>query len=411
MKVLLLTAYFYPELVSDTPLDNARYQAFADADIDMVLYTPTPTRGVSEIDKKKYSKIYNEVMFDGKMNVHRFRMIDEGKNPFGRAFRYVLCFIKQLWYGLNEKNVDAIFVISTPPIQGMLAAFLKKRKKCKFVYNLQDIFPDTLVGAGLANRGGLLWKIGRWIENYTYRNADKIIVISQEFKRNIMEKGVPEEKIEIVYNWVDQNAIIPVEDHENPLFEEFGISREKFRVVYAGNLGNAQNLNIIIEAADKLKKRVDIEFVIFGKGGMEDELRESIKKRGVRNVRILPLQPYERVSYVYGMGNVCLVSCKAGFGGSALPSKTWSILSAGRPVLASFDEGELKDILENNNIGVFSRADDVDDFVKNVVTLANNKELCREMGKKGREYILSNLTKEVGTAKYTEIIKQEINVI
>ncbi len=408
MKLLLLPAYFFPELVSDTPLDDARYDAFSKAGIEMALYTSVPTRSVSEEDKKKYSKIRYQEMYNGMMKVHRFGMIDEGKNPIGRAFRYFLCFVKQLWFGLRENNVDCIFVISTPPIQGMLAAFLKNRKKCKFVYNLQDIFPDTLVGAGMAKKNGMLWKIGRWIENYTYRNADKIIVISNDFKRNIMEKGVPEDKIEIVYNWVDQNAIVPIDDKDNPLFEEFGISRDKFRVVYAGNLGNAQNLNIIIFAAEKLKKQDNIEFVIFGKGGMEDDLRAEIAQKCLNNVKILPLQPYERVSYVYSLGNACLVSCKSGFGGSALPSKTWSILSAGRPVIASFDEGELKYTIEKNKIGVFTKSDNVEDFINGVLTLVENPSLCEEMGKRGREYVLANLTKEVGTAKYTEIIKNVI---
>ena len=128
MKLLLLPAYFYPELVSDTPLDDARYKAFADAGYEMSLHTPIPTRSVSDEDKMKYASMRHEEMYDGMMKVHRFKMVDEGKNPIGRAIRYMLCFIKQLWYGLREKNVDCIFVISTPPIQGALAAFIKNRK-------------------------------------------------------------------------------------------------------------------------------------------------------------------------------------------------------------------------------------------------------------------------------------------
>lgn len=405
MKLLLLPAYFYPELVSDTPLDDARYKAFADSGIDMALITPSPTRNVSDRDKKKYSAIHSEEMYNGMMKVHRFNMIDEGKNPIGRAFRYFLCFIKQYWLGIKEINVDVIFVVSTPPIQGMLAALIKRKMNCKFIYNLQDIFPDTLVGAGLAKKNGLLWKIGRKIENYTYKHADKIIVISQDFKRNIIEKGVPKNKIEVVYNWVDQDSIHPIDDMENPLFDEFNISKDKFRIVYAGNLGHAQNLDIVIRAAEILRNNHQIEFLIFGKGGIEDDLKKNIKEKKLENVRVLPLQPYERVSYVYSLGNACLVSCKAGLGGSALPSKTWSILSTGRPVIASFDEGELKEILETNNMGLFTQADNVVDFVSGIITLATNTQKSIQMGKNGREFILSNLSKEVAVAKYVNIVK------
>lgn len=282
---------------------------------------------------------------------------------------------------------------------------------------LQDIFPDSLVGTGLAKKGGILWKIGRVIENFTYRNADKIIVISEDFKRNIMAKGVPEEKIEVIYNWVDENAVVPVAKGENPLYEEFGISRERFTVVYAGNLGNAQNIGIIMDAARALKGNEGIQFVIFGKGGLEDEIKQAREQEHLENLMILPLQPFERVSQVYGLGDVCIVACKPGLGGAAMPSKTWSIMSSGRAVLANFDEGELKNILEgcydndndNDNkvgaCGVFTKAGDLEGFVSAIERLSQNPALCAQMGRNGREFILRNLTKEVGTRKYVEVIK------
>ncbi len=405
MRLLLLPAYFFPELVSDTPLDDARYEAFAKAGMEMVLYTSTPTRSVSIEDKEKYKLIKNEQMYDGKMAVHRFSMIDEGKNPLLRAWRYFLCFVKQYYYGRKQKNIDVIFVISTPPIQGMLAAFLKKKLHCKFVYNLQDIFPDTLAGAGLAKRDGLLWKIGRKIENYTYKNADKIIVISEDFKKNILAKGVPEDKIEIVYNWVDEKAVQPVSKEDNMLFEEFNLFKDRFTVVYAGNLGNAQNIGIILDAAPLMP---EVQFCIFGTGGLEEDIRARIEKENLVNVNLLPLQPYERVSEVYSLGDACVVSCKEGFGGSALPSKTWTIMSCGRPVIASFDEGELKDTIIQYKCGVFSHAGNVQEFVDSIYSLQMNPELCDEMGKNARQYIMNNLTKEVGTKKYVDIIKSVI---
>lgn len=298
-----------------------------------------------------------------------------------------------------------MFLASTPPYQGLLGTIVKKIRHIPFVYNLQDIFPDSLAGAGLAKKGGFLWKIGRVIENITYRNADRIVVISQDFKKNIMAKGVPENKIEVIYNWVDQNAVAPVLDEDNELFEEFGISKNKFRVVYAGNLGNAQNINIIIDAANHFRNNDNIEFIIFGKGSLKDDIIATKEKERLSNLRIFPIQPYERVSKVYGLGNVCIVSCKAGLGGAAMPSKTWSIMSAGRAVLASFDEGELKTLIESNHCGVYTRAGDNNGFIKTIEELAFHPELCAEMGRNGRDFILNNLTREVGTMKYVEVLR------
>ena len=411
MKILVLTPYCYPEQAASSYLGKNRNEAFVLNGIEIVVYAPVPCRGISEDVIKEYKKKKHrcESYLDGHRVVHRFSMFKEGTNPILRAIRYFLIAIKHINRALFAKDAlscDAMFIASTPPFQGALAALIKKFRHIPIIYNLQDIFPDSLVGTGLAKKGGLLWKIGRVIENFTYRNADKIIVISEDFKRNIMAKGVPEEKIEVIYNWVDEEAIVSITDDDNPLFSEFSIEKDSFRVVYAGNLGHAQNIKIILEAASKLKDDESIKFIIFGKGGLENDIRERIKKEGLTNVMLLPLQPYDRVSYVYSLGNVDIVSCKEGLGGSAMPSKTWSIMSTGRPVLASFDEGELKTIIEKDDCGMFTKAGDIDAFVGAIKQLASQKERCAEMGRNGREFILHNLTKEVGTRKYVDVIKQ-----
>ena len=424
LKILFLPTYCVPEKAAGSYLGLNRNQAYADLGWDMITFAPTPCRGIDAATRKKYKgKEYRvEKDFDGHRTIYRFSMYAEGKNSVMRALRYFFISIKHLnraLFSKYAKDVNVLFLSSTPPYQGLLGATVKKFRKIPFVYNLQDIFPDSLVGTGMTHKGSLLWKIGRRIENFTYRNADKIIVISQDFKRNIMAKGVPEEKIEVIYNWVDENAIIPVKDEENELFEEFGIGRDKFRVVYAGNLGNAQNIEIIVEAAKRLKDKGNIEFVIFGTGGLEDEIKATKAKEQLDNLKILPLQPYERVAKVYGLGNVCIVACKPGLGGAAMPSKTWSIMSSGRAVLANFDEGELKEIVEgepafrqaqgpqlNKPCGVFTKAGDLEGFVKVIEELSQQPERCAEMGRNGRQFILESLTREVGTRRYVEVIRQ-----
>lgn len=411
MKVLLLPSYFLPEEVSSPHISWNRNQAFVDMGWNVVVYTPVPCRGISKKIRKEYNSKKLEIVLEGKMIVHRFSLIPEGKNALLRAFRYFIQNIKQFNIGIFAKDArssDVMLIASTPPTQGAMAALIKKCTGRPFVYNLQDIFPDSLVAAGMTRKGSILWKIGRVIENFTYKNADKIIVISEDFKKNIMAKGVPEEKIVVIYNWVDENAVVPVAKADNPLYEEFGISRDKFHVVYAGNLGNAQNIDVIIDASAKLRSREDIEFVIFGSGGSETEIKNRISKESLQNVKMFPLQPADKVSFVYSLGDLCIVSCKAGFGGSAMPSKTWSILSTGRPVLANFDEGELKQLLEVNNCGIFTKAGDAEGMANAIVEACEHKERCDEMGRNGRRFVLNNLTKEVGTQKYVDVIKSVV---
>ena len=420
MKVLQLTGYFLPEKAASIYLTENRLEAFGKAGIDTVIWASRPTRGLSDEEYEEYKHKKLEMMYDGKVTVKRFAMYREGRNPILRALRYSLNWIIQLWKGLREKDVDVIYLASTPPIQGMLGAFIKKFRGIPFVYNLQDIFPDSLFNNGLANKGGLLWKIGRVIENFTYKNADKIIVISEDFKKNIMAKGVPEEKIVVVYNWVDQNAVVDIPRERNKLFDAYGLDRSKFYVTYNGNIGLSQNLDMLLSVADEFQSAkvqafhgneiccTDIHFVLVGNGAYLDEVKRIIAEKKLENVHLLPFQLYEDISYVFSLGDASLVISKPGTGAASVPSKTWSIMSASRPVLVNFDENELKQIVEKHNCGIFTKAGDKEAFKQSILALYNNREMAVEMGKNGRQFVMDNLTREVGTQKYVDVIKSVV---
>ena len=416
MKILFLTAYFHPEQAASPYLGENRNQTFADAGYDMVVYTPTPTRGISENVRQEYKKKKMEFLYDGKMIVHRFNLIGEKKNPILRAWRYTMSCIKQLYIGIFAKDArscDIMFIASTPPIQGAMAALVKKlrRDHIPFIYNLQDIFPDSLVGTGLAKKDGLLWKIGRVIENFTYRNADKIIVISQDFKRNIMAKGVPEEKIEVIYNWVDEQAVVNIPRSENKLFEKYNLDTNKFYITYCGNIGLTQNMDLLLDVAKELSTEANIHFVLVGEGADKARVKSRVENENINNISFLPFQPYEDISHVFSLGDAGLIISKPGVGENSVPSKTWSIMSAECPVIANFDENEIKTILSENNCGIFTKAGDKEAFKNAILELYNNKDKAVQLGKNGRQFIMENLTREIGTSKYVKVVKEVANKI
>ena len=341
-------------------------------------------------------------------------MFREGKNPLLRALRYFFCSVKQFNRGVfakDSRKCDVLFAASTPPIQGAMAAMVKKcrRDHIPFVYNLQDIFPDSLVGTDMAKKGGFLWKIGRAIEDFTYRNADKIIVISEDFKKNIMAKGVPEEKIEVIYNWVDEEAVLDVPRTDNKLFDKYGLDRGKFYITYSGNIGLTQNMDMLLDVMEELKEEEPaIALVLIGEGAYKKQVEDIVSNKNLSNVVMLPFQPYEDISCVFSLGDVGLVISKPGVGANSVPSKTWSIMSASRPVLANFDENELKDIVGDNQCGIFTKAGDKEAFKASILELYRHPEECKEYGQNGRKFVMDNLTKEVGTQKYVDIIRSVV---
>lgn len=402
MKVIFPCSYYLPETAASLYITDNIVHACADKGIEVDLYTPSPTRNVP--DGSVWER--EERQMDGKLRIHRFHLYGEGKNPMLRALRYFLGEFILLHYCMWKKY-DVAFVDSTPPIQGLKMPLIKWLKRKPTIYNVQDIFPDSLVGTGLTHEGSLIWKIGRMVEKITYRYADKIIVISEDFKKNIMAKGVPEAKIVVIYNWVDQNKVVDVPREENKLFDAYGLDRSKFYITYNGNIGLTQNMDMLLDVAKELQEEYkDIHFVLVGNGAYLDEVKRKVADQQLENVHLLPFQPYEDISHVFSLGDASLVISKPGVGANSVPSKTWSIMSASRPVLANFDENELKTIIENNHCGIFTKAGDKDAFKESILTLYNHRELCQEYGHNGRKFVLDNLTREVGTQKYVDVIKE-----
>lgn len=402
MKAIFPCSYYLPETAASLYITDNIVHACADKGIEVDLYTPSPTRNVP--DGSLWER--EERQMDGKLRIHRFHLYGEGKNPMLRALRYFLGEFILLHYCIWKKY-DVAFVDSTPPIQRLKMPLIKWLKRKPTIYNVQDIFPDSLVGTGLTHEGSLIWKIGRIVEKITYRYADKIIVISEDFKKNIMAKGVPEDKIVVIYNWVDQNKVVDVPREENKLFDVYGLDRSKFYITYNGNIGLTQNMDMLLDVAKELQEEYeDIHFVLVGNGAYLDEVKRKVADQQLENVHLLPFQPYEDISHVFSLGDASLVISKPGVGANSVPSKTWSIMSASRPVLANFDENELKTIIENNHCGIFTKAGDKDAFKESILTLYNHRELCKEYGHNGRKFVLDNLTREVGTQKYVDVIKE-----
>lgn len=405
MKVMFLDAYFFPEIIAYTHLEKDIIGGLREkADVSVIC--PTPTRGITDETAKAYSKIKSETL-EGGEQVKRFKAPREGRNPAIRAFRYFWCGFRHYAHAVKVKDADAVFAVSTPPTQGAVSAMAAKKlskkygKRVPFIYNLQDIFPDSLVTTGLAKEGSLLWKLGRKIENYTYKNADKIIVISEGFKRNIMEKGVPEDKIVVVSNWIDTDEVKAVPKAENKLFEEFGIARDKFTVVYAGNFGAAQGADVVLRAAEKLSERKDIQFVIFGGGAEFEAAVKEVADKGMENVIINGLLPQDRVPEVYSLGDVALITCKKGVGGSGMPSKTWSIMACETPIIASFDtDSELAETIKTADAGVCVEPENADALAEAILSLADGGESY----KGGRAFTLENASREKCVKKYVDAV-------
>lgn len=405
MNILIPDAYFWPEKIAFTHLEEDLLKLFIDDGHNVTVLCPIPTRGIDKATRIEFRTRFKD-RIDG-VDVIRFWAPQEGRNPLIRALRYFWCNFRQLQIGKKLTETDIIFAVSTPPTQGLMASKLKrmlsihKKNDVPLVYSLQDVFPDSLVNAGLAKENGIAWKVGRIIENKTYQNSDAIVVISEGMKSNILRKGVEEEKISLISNWIDFETTKSVACNDNKLMAELGIPKEKRIVLYAGNFGETQGAEIIIDVAEKLKEEKDILFVIFGGGPGYKKAKCIAEKRD--NILAFDLQPIERVSEVYSMGDLVLITCKPGTGKASMPSKLWSIMACNRRIIASFDlDSDLCRLVDELKAGRC-----VEPGNSKAIADAILLELSAEENKDSniRERAMAMASKEACTTEYLNVLK------
>lgn len=409
MKILNLSTYYYPEQIASSHLLSDLEEAYEANNFEVILHVPTPTRGITSEMRDKYKKIKYEERRNGCIKIFRFTMFGEYKNPLIRALRYFLIQVKQYFRFIKIKKADLVYCSSTPPTQGLLGVLVKRKleklykRKIPCIYVLQDIFPESLVSTGLSRRNSIVYKLGDVIANYTYKNVDKIIVISEDFKHILINKNVPCEKIELIHNWVDENKVINIPRDENKLFDEYNLDRNKFYISYSGNIGLTQNMDMLLDVAKELKNNNDIRFILVGDGAYKSQVEKRIKEEKISNVTLIPFQPYERISEVFSLGDVGLIISKKGVGSNSVPSKTWSYMSAERPILASFDiDSELCRVIKDNDCGICMEAGNREGLSETILYLQEKKNVY--YGVNGKKYLKENLGKKNCVQKYINVL-------
>ena len=285
--------------------------------------------------------------------------------------------------GARGGAVDGVLAVSPPLTLGLTGVAIARARKAPLVFNLQDVFPDVAIELGVVSNPTFIKAIRR-LEAFTYARADAITVLSTDLRANIEPRVDSAAKIRVIPNFVDTETVRPL-DRDNPYRREFGLDG-KTVVMYAGNVGLSQSLHLLLEAAAALSYEEDLVFVINGQGAQRDELERSA--RGLSNVRFVDLQPVERLPEVLAAGDIHVVPLKRGLARASVPSKTYSILAAGRPIVASVDPGsEVARIVEEAAAGVAVPPEDAEALTKAIRSLVESPATAREMGEKGRAFV------------------------
>ena len=294
--------------------------------------------------------------------------------------------------GRRRARPDAVLAMSPPLTLGSAGWLAARRWGVPFVFNIQDVFPDVAVELGAISNPRVI-RLASWLERWSYRRSDAVTVLSDDLKDNLVKKirgTVPDadDRIRVIPNFVDTARITPRDPDEGTYRADHGLTGKRV-VMYAGNVGFSQALDLVVAAARAVGERddmADVRFVINGGGSARAQIEDEAA--GLGNVVFVDFQPKERLPEVLAAADIHVVPLRRGLARSSVPSKTYSILAAGRPVVASVDEGtEVARVVEGAGAGLAVPPDEPEAFTKALVTLLDDPEGARAMGRAGRAFV------------------------
>jgi len=291
---------------------------------------------------------------------------------------------------LADSRPDAVLAMSPPLFLGAGGWLAAKRHRVPLVFNIQDVFPDAAVEVGAITNPTVI-AAASWLERESYLHADAVTVLSEDLRDNVTAKirgrrgraGDPA-KVRVIPNFIDTDRIRPG-PHENAYRREHDLVGRTV-VMYAGNVGFSQSLDLVLAAAAHLADDPDVVFVINGGGSARADLERQAA--GLPNVRFVDMQPKARLAEVAAAGDVHVVPLRRGLARSSVPSKLYTILAAGRPVVASVDPGtEVARTVEAAGAGIAVPPEDPEAFTKALVTLLADRDERRRMGESARRFV------------------------
>lgn len=388
MKILIVTQYFWPEKF----IINDLAQGLIDKGYKVTVLTGKPNYPHGKFYSgygflKKRHEVYNGI------NIVRVPLFPRGSSNRLQLFLNYLSFAffaTLLGPFYCRDNYDLIFTYETSPITvGIPAIVLKKIKGALHLFWVQDLWPESIAAAGAIN-SRLLLQCVDYLVKWIYKSCDLILVQSRQFIQYIENQGIDPLKIEYFPNWAE-------ELFENGDISEATLPEEMltkgFKVMFAGNIGVAQDFPTILAAAENLKKLLpDVRWIIIGEGRMAGWVREQINKLGLSDtVFLMGARPMETMPYYYSLADVMLATLKRDTNFSmTIPSKIQSYMACGRPIVAALD-GEGARVINESGAGLSCPSGDTEALAKVVETfylMSDNDRL--RMGQMGRDYYFNN---------------------
>lgn len=401
IRVLLLTQWFDPE---PTFKGLVFARELVQQGFEVEVLTGFPNYPGGKIYPGYKLKMLQRERVDGVQitRVPLYPSHDQG--AIGRVLNYITFGAASLFYGLFwAKRPDVVYAYHPPLTVGISAALIRFFRSVPVVYDIQDMWPDTLRVTGMFSNEKAL-KIVSLVCNWVYRQVDQIVVLSPGFKRLLIERGVPDSKIDVIYNWCAEDLLGAP---KNVLPASFP-SSDKFRILFAGNMGKAQALDAVLDAAALLKiSAPTLSFVFLGGGVEASRLQRMAVDKSLNNVIFLPAVSMAEVGSYLEAADALLVHLKKDpLFTITIPSKTQAYMAVGKPILMAV-EGDAADLVRQSQCGWAAEPESSEAIAEGALFLMNSSQAERElMAENSRKFYQEKLSLKVGVSRFGRIFKR-----
>jgi glycosyltransferase involved in cell wall biosynthesis len=391
-SVLVFNQYYAPAFESTAQLLTQLCEALAE-DYDVTVVTGVVEGGGSSRELR-----------NGVQIVRVLSTAYERRHIVRRASNYLTYTVSSLWTGLRERRPDLVLSMSDPPFVPAFALLAARRFRVPYVTIVQDVFPEIAVELQRLQNPILVRSLHALV-GVGLRHADRVVAIGETMRVRLIEKGVDPSRVVVIRNWVDVDELVPT-PKDNPWAREHGLA-DKFVVMHSGNVGHAQDLEVLVRAATFLRDLGDVRFVVIGSGARQADLAELSARLETDHVLFLPYQPREVLSQSLAAADLHFIGLAAGLSGYVVPSRMNGVLCVSRPVIVAADqESEIVKVVADAECGIAIEPGRPELLAAAIRAARDGAYDLDQLGRNGREYVTREIARSVSIGHYRQLIAE-----
>ena len=399
MKVLLVNQFFYPNVAAVAQLMADLAEDLTENGVEVSVLCGRANYSTEQNDPRVANPYLKQV------KVHRVPSVKlGGRSGVVHILNYLSFLILAPLRAITLPRSDCSVVFTNPPLIAIVGWLLRLLRGTKFVYVVEDLYPDVAIELGFLKPDGVVTRVSHNVSNFLLRHADRVVALGDRMKQKLQKKGAKEDEIVVIPNWADGEQIYPVEKDKNPFVKQHQLNG-KFIVEYSGHMGEGHDFSTILQAAKRLREYKDIVFLFIGDGPKRGEIAGFKEDHKLDSVSLLPYQDRSILRLSLGAADVALISLKSKLEPLMFPCKVYGIMASGRPfIYLGSEQGEISRIAQAAGCGFTVPQGDVKLLADSILRLYQDESLRQEMGNNARVYFLEHFKRKLATARYYELL-------